>query len=130
MKRESPLVRQWTLLRMLGDRHAGATVREIAREMGVNDKMIRRDLVTFRSVGFPLEEIVEAFGRKRWRLDPKEDPARPGFHVRRGGGPLSWSPLPGTAGRKAKRCQTGLAQQGNPRPSPRRPDLPQSQGRT
>jgi len=70
MKHESPLVRQWTLLRVLGDRHAGLTVREIAREMGVNDKMIRRDLETFRSVGFPLEETVEEFGRKRWRLDP------------------------------------------------------------
>ncbi len=79
MKRESPLVRQWTLLRALGDRHAGLTVRELARELGVHEKMIRRDLVTFRSVGFPLEEIVEEFGRKRWRLEPAKTQPGLGF---------------------------------------------------
>jgi predicted DNA-binding transcriptional regulator YafY len=62
---------------MLGDRHAGSTVRELARELGVHDKMIRRDLVTFRSVAIPLGEIVEEFGPKRWRLDPKK--TRPGL---------------------------------------------------
>jgi predicted DNA-binding transcriptional regulator YafY len=42
----------------------------MARDMGVTDKTIRRDLETFRAAGFPLEEIVEQYGRKKWRLDP------------------------------------------------------------
>jgi len=33
-------------------------------------KTIRRDLETFQQVGFPLQETVVEFGRKRWRLDP------------------------------------------------------------
>ncbi|HDY66059.1 MAG TPA: hypothetical protein ENH84_07510 [Phycisphaerae bacterium] len=33
MPEESPLVRQWILLRTLGSRHYGATVKELAEEM-------------------------------------------------------------------------------------------------
>ncbi len=47
MAEESPLVRQWILLRTLCARRHGATVKEMAQEMGVSDKTIRRDLDTF-----------------------------------------------------------------------------------
>ncbi len=68
MDGQSPLVRQWILLRSLSARRCGATVAEMAAETGVNDKTIRRDLQTFREAGFPLEETVGDFGRKTWRL--------------------------------------------------------------
>ena len=70
MPEESPLVRQWILLRTLCARHYGATVKEMAREMNVSQKTIRRDLETFQKAGFPLEETVGDHGLKRWRVDP------------------------------------------------------------
>jgi hypothetical protein len=64
------LVRQWVLLRTLSARHHGASVEELAEELAVSGKTIRRDLRTFQAAGFPLEETVEQFGRKRWRNEP------------------------------------------------------------
>ena len=66
------LVRQWTLLRALSSRVEGLTIKEMAKELEVSEKTIRRDLETFRSVGFPLQENVGRFGRKRWLLDPSQ----------------------------------------------------------
>lgn len=79
MARESALVRQWTLLRVLSDRHEGAAVRDLAAEMRVSQRTVHRDLETFQAVGFPLEEIVEEFGRKRWCLDPAKTQVSLGF---------------------------------------------------
>jgi proteasome accessory factor B len=70
MRDECSLRRQWSLLRMLGARRFGVTVREMAQEMGVSPKTIRRDLELFRGVGFCLEETTGDFGRKTWRLGP------------------------------------------------------------
>ena len=64
-----PLVRQWILLRTLCARHHGATVKELAAEMSVTEKTIRRDLETFLAAGFSLVETIEQFGRKKWRID-------------------------------------------------------------
>ena len=69
MPEESPLVRQWVLLRILCSRHYGITVKEMAKEMGVSDKTIRRDLETFQKAGFPLEETVGDHGLKKWQVD-------------------------------------------------------------
>jgi proteasome accessory factor B len=70
MARRSPLIRQWILLRALCGSRQGATVEELAKELEVGQKTIRRDLEAFLAVGFPLEETVGRFGRKKWRLDP------------------------------------------------------------
>ena len=70
MPEESPLVRQWILLRTLCARRYGVTVKEMVDEMGVSDKTIRRDLETFQKAGFPLEETIGDHGQKRWRVDP------------------------------------------------------------
>jgi predicted DNA-binding transcriptional regulator YafY len=59
MAAENSLVRQWILLRTLSARRQGVTVREIAAELGVCNKTIRRDLVAFAKAGFPLHETVE-----------------------------------------------------------------------
>jgi len=64
-----PLVRQWMLLRTLSARHGGASIGELVEEFAVSEKTIRRDLETFSAAGFPLEETVEQYGRKKWRLD-------------------------------------------------------------
>lgn len=74
MARDSSLLRQWILLKALSVRGAGATVKELAEELSVVEKTIRRDLETFLAVGFPLEETVGQFGRKKWRLDPDRTP--------------------------------------------------------
>jgi predicted DNA-binding transcriptional regulator YafY len=50
------------------------TVAEIARELEVSSKTVRRDLDTFRDVGFALKEEVGEFGRKSYRLPLREDP--------------------------------------------------------
>jgi len=70
MSEQPPLVRQWTLLRTLCASHYGATVKDLAETVGASVKTIRRDLETFQQAGFPLEEMVEDFGRKKWRIDP------------------------------------------------------------
>ncbi len=68
MRDEPSLRRQWILLRALSSRRFGLTVREIAAELDVTDKTVRRDLALFRRLGFPLEESVGEFGRKTWRI--------------------------------------------------------------
>lgn len=68
MRSETSLRRQWIVLRALSSRHYGLTVREMAEEMGVTEKTIRRDLDTFRGAGFPLEETIGEYGRKTWRI--------------------------------------------------------------
>jgi predicted DNA-binding transcriptional regulator YafY len=65
---EVRLMRQWRLLRILGTRHFGVTLREMARETGVSEKTIGRDLDTFVALGFPLEEKSGDHGRKTWKL--------------------------------------------------------------
>jgi len=65
----APLARQWRLLQILSARRQATTVRELAAEMNVIDKTIRRDLQFLASLGFPIVEIVGEYGRKTWRLD-------------------------------------------------------------
>jgi len=79
MNEESPLIRQWILLRTLAARKYGATVKELAREAGVSIKTIRRDLETFQTAGFPLQEVVGDFGRKKWHLESAKPPAELNF---------------------------------------------------
>ncbi len=68
MSKDSALVRQWLILKMLSSRHYGITVQEMAQELEVTDKTIRRDLNTFKSVGMPIEERIRDHGQKRWSL--------------------------------------------------------------
>jgi predicted DNA-binding transcriptional regulator YafY len=61
------------LLRILCARHHGATVKELAGELGVGEKTIRRDLAAFQTAGFPLLETTGQFGRKSYRIDPRKN---------------------------------------------------------
>ena len=77
MTDQPSLVRQWIVLRTMCSRCLGATVAELAEELNVSRKTIRRDLETFQQVGFPLEETVEQHGRKQWRIDANK--SQPGL---------------------------------------------------
>lgn len=66
----TPLARQWILLRFLCSRWTGATVEEMAKELGTSPKTIRRDLTLFKRLGFPITEIRLAHGLKRFRMEP------------------------------------------------------------
>ena len=81
MADDSALVRQWRFLKVLGSRHYGVTVKELADEMGVNEKTIRRDLQTFQQVGFQIEETTGEHGRKQWRLKAGKDQPEMSFAV-------------------------------------------------
>ena len=79
MNDESPLIRQWILLKTLASRKYGATVKELSQEAGVSIKTIRRDLGTFQEAHFPLQEVVGDFGRKKWHLESAKPPAELNF---------------------------------------------------
>ena len=79
MSADSPLVRQWILLRTLCARRYGSTVKELAEEMDVSEKTIRRDLEVFMAAGFPLEETVGDFGRKSWCISQTKNQPEIGF---------------------------------------------------
>lgn len=68
MSSDPQIVRQWLLLHKLAQNRFGVGVRELADELGVTEKTIRRDLSLLQSVGFPLDEEVGQHGRKAWRL--------------------------------------------------------------
>ncbi|MDZ4782172.1 MAG: WYL domain-containing protein, partial [Planctomycetia bacterium] len=71
--------RQWQLLRTLSARRLGASVQEMAAELSVTEKTIRRDLATFQLAGFPLIETVGDRGRKNWRVRTAGDVPEIGF---------------------------------------------------
>ena len=63
-------LRQWLLLVTLAHRRNGMTVRELADELEVSDKTIRRALKTFTTLGIPILDRSGDYGRKTYRLDP------------------------------------------------------------
>ncbi len=66
---ETPqILRQWSLLRSLAARRFGASVQELADELAVTERTIRRDLASLREVGFPIEEHTVENGRKLWSV--------------------------------------------------------------
>ncbi len=69
MSEHGSIARQWRLLQILSVRRHGATVRELAAEMEVVDKTIRRDLVFLAKTGFPLMETAGDHNRKSWKLE-------------------------------------------------------------
>ena len=68
MPDEPPLLRQWKLMSILSARRYGLTIRELAREMDVGEKTIRRNLDLFGRVGMPLEATSGERGCKTWRI--------------------------------------------------------------
>lgn len=69
MSDATTLLRQWTLLKTLSARRYGAALKDLASELEVSTRTIRRDLEMISRMGFPLKEEVGDFGRKMWRLE-------------------------------------------------------------
>lgn len=68
MRRESPLLRQWILLRTLCSRRYGISAQELVAQTSVSLKTIRRDIKVFEDAGFPIEAVTLEFGKKAWRI--------------------------------------------------------------
>jgi predicted DNA-binding transcriptional regulator YafY len=68
MTDDPSLTRQLMLIRTLCARRLGATVKELAREMGVTEKTIRRDFARLTRAGFVMVESTGDHGRKTWVL--------------------------------------------------------------
>lgn len=64
----TPAQRFLSLLRILSSRRLGCTLQELAGEMGVSVKTIRRDLNVLRREGLKLEEKNGPHGQKTWKL--------------------------------------------------------------
>src|SRR3954468_10926577 len=69
MARNSELIRQWTLLRQLAAVRTN-TIANLATDLAVTTRTVRRDLAALQTAGFPIyDETVN--GTKFWRMDPK-----------------------------------------------------------
>ncbi len=68
MPEDPRIIRQWNLLHLLGARHQGLSTREMARELGVSEKTVRRDLDFFQLKCVPIECLTGERGKKNWRL--------------------------------------------------------------
>jgi predicted DNA-binding transcriptional regulator YafY len=65
--RNAEVIRQWKLLRTLDTHRHGATVDDLAKELGVTKRTIWRDMEALQEVGFPL--VSEKDGKRtRWKL--------------------------------------------------------------
>jgi predicted DNA-binding transcriptional regulator YafY len=113
MPKPRAVVRQWTLLRALSQHKGGMTILEMARDMGVNTRTIRRDINLFVQAGVPLREVIGRRGTKTWRIDGLSL-AAPAFSVEEAFAILVaerlLAPLPGTQLYSAtKRCGEKIA---------------------
>jgi len=61
------LVRQWELVRLLGAKHYGLTVRQLRERTGASKQTLYRDLATLRDAGVPLV-VSTSNGEARYRL--------------------------------------------------------------
>jgi len=68
MSHKNPTTRQWKLVKVLKESLDGVTLKELADRFEVNERTIRRDLSAL-SKEFPIQESIEAHGRKLWSLD-------------------------------------------------------------
>ncbi|OFW12918.1 MAG: hypothetical protein A3F70_17195 [Acidobacteria bacterium RIFCSPLOWO2_12_FULL_67_14] len=70
MRRNTELIRQWTLLQRLATRRTN-TLPALAADLGVSTRTIRRDLVALQAAGFPIYDDTADEG-KTWRLDARK----------------------------------------------------------
>ncbi len=69
MHRNRELIRQWTLLQKVAGAR-GNTIPQLATDLGVSTRTIRRDLAALQEAGFPIyDDTVN--GTKFWRVETK-----------------------------------------------------------
>src|SRR6187399_748217 len=67
--RNAEVIRQWQILREVEQRRGGITIHELASQVKVSTRTIRRDLQALQYAGFALYDEGEENETKRWRLD-------------------------------------------------------------
>lgn len=67
--RNAEVIRQWQILREIEARRAGVTIHELADQVKVSTRTIRRDLQALQEAGFAVYDEGEENETKRWRLD-------------------------------------------------------------
>ncbi|MGO9468027.1 MAG: helix-turn-helix transcriptional regulator [Isosphaeraceae bacterium] len=67
MSDDNAIARRMNLMRLLSVRRLGATIVELAREMGTSPKTIRRDLGFLQGINYPVEGVSGERGCKTWR---------------------------------------------------------------
>ena len=71
--KHQPLSRQWRIVKLLcGTR--GLTLDELATELGVSIKSIRRDIRELRQADIPFTESTGPHGKKTWHVDVEQIP--------------------------------------------------------
>ena len=97
---ESEFPRQWNLSMLLCSHEQGLTVAELAAELGVTERTVKRDLAVLRSVEIPVVETTGPHGKKWFRVEI--DPSRiPHFNFQEAAALYLWgqqfrAPLAGT----------------------------------
>ena len=69
MNDSTQFIRQWRLLRLLADARVGYTLQQLAEEMSVSTKTVRRDLNVLGTAGFRVAEVTGDHGLKRWKVE-------------------------------------------------------------
>jgi proteasome accessory factor B len=67
--RNAEVIRQWQILREIEQRRTGVTIHELAAEVGVSTRTIRRDLQALQEAGFAVYDEGAENETKRWCLD-------------------------------------------------------------
>lgn len=69
MPRNQEVIRQWKLLHALEAARHGISLDELARDLEVTTRTIRRDLAALQEAGFPLYDVRDELDRVRWCLE-------------------------------------------------------------
>lgn len=67
--RNAEVIRQWQILREIETRRTGVTIHELAAQVDVSTRTIRRDLQALQEAGFAVYDEGEENATKRWRID-------------------------------------------------------------
>lgn len=117
MGQVDPLTRHLLLLRSLSSRSEGSTLRELAAELGVHTKTVRRAIATLQEAGFSVVEKTGPRGRKTWHIETTEglsqltftfDEALALYLGRRFLAPLMGTMIGAAAGRAFKKIRSCL----------------------
>src|SRR5688572_16628986 len=69
MPRNAEVIRQWKILRTLEASRQGESVAGLAKQCGVTERTIWRDVAALQEVGFPLVD-EKRDGHTRWKMMP------------------------------------------------------------
>ena len=67
--RNAEVIRQWQILREVESHRTGVTIHELAAQVKVSTRTIRRDLQALQEAGFAVYDEGEENETKRWKLD-------------------------------------------------------------